>query len=74
MTETTKTGKVTAVVAVMRFFSKKRSDLQSAKSGNEKPSRQKTESANFQEENSCGPRILSHKTIKGWLPKKLVPK
>jgi hypothetical protein len=39
--ETAKTGKVTAVVAVMSIFSKKRCKLQNANLGNEKPSCQK---------------------------------
>ncbi len=50
--ETAKTGKVTVVVAVMSTFSKKRCDSRSSKFGNEKPSRQTAESANFPEENS----------------------
>jgi hypothetical protein len=69
-----KTGKVTAVVTVMSIFGKKRCNLQNAKFGNEKPSCQKAESANFQEENSCGPRCLSQKTRKGCIPKKLASK
>ncbi len=52
--ETAKTGKVTAVVAVMRILSKKRYKLQSANLGNDKPSHQKAESANFPEENTHG--------------------
>jgi hypothetical protein len=72
--ETTKTGKVSAVVAVMSIFSKKRCTSQSADSGNEKPSCQKTESANFPEENSRGSRSLSSKLRKGWLPKNLASK
>jgi hypothetical protein len=58
----------------MRIFSKKRCNLQSANSGNEKPFRHKTESAEFLEENSRGPRNLSQKTRKSRLPKKLAPK
>jgi hypothetical protein len=65
-----KTGKVTAVVAVMSNFSKKRCKSQSANLGNEKPSCQMAESANFPEENSCRPKNLSQKKIKGYLPKK----
>jgi hypothetical protein len=72
--KTTKTSKVSTLVAVMSIFSRKICNLQSAKSRNEKPSHQKTESANFLEENSHGPRNLSPKTIKGQLPKKLAPK
>jgi hypothetical protein len=52
--KTTKTGKVTAVVAVMSIFSKKRCKLWSASHGNEKPSHQKAESANFPKENTRG--------------------
>jgi hypothetical protein len=63
--ETAKTGKVTTVVAVMSIFSKKRCKLRSADCGNEKPSCQKAESANFPEENSPIPRSLSQKTRKG---------
>jgi hypothetical protein len=66
--KTAKTGKVTAVVAVMSIFSKKRCNLRNAKSGNDKPSPQKVESY------SRRPRNLSQKTKKGWLPKKLVSK
>jgi hypothetical protein len=50
--ETPKTGKVTAVVAVMSIFKRKRCKLRSANLGNEKPSRQKAEGANFPEENT----------------------
>jgi hypothetical protein len=45
--KTAKTGKVTAVVAVMTFFSENTCKLQSANHGNEKPSCQKAERANF---------------------------
>ncbi len=45
--KTAKTRKVTAVVAVMSIFSRKRCELQSANLGNKKPSRQKAERANF---------------------------
>jgi hypothetical protein len=45
--ETAKTGKVTAVVAVMSLFSEKRCKIQSANIGNGKPSCQKAERANF---------------------------
>jgi hypothetical protein len=48
--ETAKTSQVTAVVAVMSIFSKKRCKLLSANLKNEKPSRQKAESAIFPEE------------------------
>jgi hypothetical protein len=72
--KTGKTRKVTAVVTVMSIFSKKRCNSRSAKSGNEKPSCQKAESANFSEENPPQPRNLSSKMKKGWLLKKLASK
>jgi hypothetical protein len=72
--ETTKTGKVTAVVAVMSIFKKKRCKLRSASLGNERPPCQKAERANFLEENTRGSRSLSQKSRKGRIPKKLVPK
>jgi hypothetical protein len=65
---------VTAVVAVMSIFSKKRCNSRNAKFRNEKPSCQKAESADFLEENSRGPKNLSPKTRKGRLPKKLASK
>jgi hypothetical protein len=72
--ETTKTGKVTVVVAVMSIFKKKRCELWRANLGNERPSRQKTERASFPEENTRGSRSPSQKSRKGRIPKKLVPK
>jgi hypothetical protein len=69
-----KTGKVTSVVMVMSIFCKKKCNSQSANPRNEKLSCLKAESANFLEENSHGPRNLSLKTKKGWLPRKLAPK
>ncbi len=72
--KTAKTGKVTAVVAVMSIFTKKRCKLRSANLGNETPSHQKAERANFLEENSCGPRSPSQKSRKGRILKKLAPK
>ncbi len=45
--ETAKTGKVTAVVAVMSIFKKKRCKLQSANLGNERPSCQKGRKSQF---------------------------
>ncbi len=72
--ETTKTGKVTAVVTVMSTFKKKRCKLRSANLGNERPSCQMAERADFPEENTCGLRSLSQKSRKGQIPKKLVPK
>jgi hypothetical protein len=72
--ETAKTGKVTAMVAVMSIFSEKRCKLWSTNHGNEKPSCQKAESTNFPEENSCGPRSLSQISRKGRIPKKVASK
>jgi hypothetical protein len=72
--ETAKTSKVTAVVTMMSTFSEKRCKLRSANHGNEKPSCQKAERANFLEENSRGPRSLSQKSKKCRLPKKLASK
>jgi hypothetical protein len=72
--KTAKAGKVTAVVAVMSIFRKKRCELRSANLGNKKPSCQKAERANFTEEKNRGSRSLSQKLRKGRIPKKLVPK
>jgi hypothetical protein len=72
--ETAKTGKVTAVVAVMSIFSEKIYKLRSANRGNEKPSCQKAESASFPEENSCGSIDFSQKLRKDQIPKKLASK
>jgi hypothetical protein len=72
--KTAKTGKVTAVVAVMSIFKKKRCKLWSANLGNERPSCQKAERADFPEENTRGSRSPSQKSRKGQIPKKLVPK
>jgi hypothetical protein len=69
--ETAKTGKVTAVVAVMSIFKKKRCKLRSASLGNERPFCQKAERANFPEENTCELRSLSQKSRKGWISKKI---
>jgi hypothetical protein len=65
---------MTAVVAVMSIFKKKRCKLRSANLGNERPSRQKAERANILEENTCGSRSLSQKLRKGRIPKKLASK
>jgi hypothetical protein len=62
--ETAKTGKVNAVVTVMSIFKKKTCKLQSANLGNERPSCQKAERANFPEENTRGSRSLSQKIKK----------
>ncbi len=72
--ETAKTGKVTVVVVVMSIFSEKRCKLRSANLGNEKPSCQKLERADFLEENTRELRSLSQKSRKGQIPKKLAPK
>jgi hypothetical protein len=69
--ETAKTGKVTGVVAVMSIFGNKGCKLRSAILGNEKPSRQKAERADFLEEDTRGSRSLSQKLRKGRIPKKL---
>jgi hypothetical protein len=69
-----KTGKVTVVVAVMSIFKRKRCKLRSASLGNEKPSHQKAERANFLLENTHGSQNLSQKSRKGWIPKKLASK
>jgi hypothetical protein len=63
--KTAKTGKVTAVVAVMSIFKKKRCKLRSANLGNERPSCQKAESRS---------RSLSQKSRNGQIPKKLASK
>jgi hypothetical protein len=62
------------MVTVMSIFSEKRCRLWSADCGNEKPSCQKAESADFLEENSHGPRSLSQKMRKGPIQKKLASK
>ena len=72
--ETTKTGKVTAVVAVMSIFKKKICKLRSTNLGNERPSCQKAERANFLEEITHGSRSPSQKLRKGRILKKLAPK
>jgi hypothetical protein len=58
----------------MSIFSRKRCKLRSANLGNEKPSRQKAERADFPEVNTCGLRSPSQKSRKGQIPKKLVSK
>jgi hypothetical protein len=59
--KTTKTGKVTAVVAVMSIFSRKRCKLQTSNLGNKEPFYQKAVRADFPEEITCGLRSLSQK-------------
>ncbi len=68
------TGKVTAVITVMSIFKTKRCKLRSASLGNERPSCQKAERANFLQENTRGSRNLSQKLRKGRIPKKLASK
>jgi hypothetical protein len=72
--KTAKNSKLTAVVAVMSIFSRKRCKLQSANLGNEKPSCQKVERANFPKGNTHGSRSPSQKLRKGQIPKKLASK
>jgi hypothetical protein len=72
--KSTKTGKVTAEVAVMSIFKKKRCELRSANLRNERPSCQKAERANFPEKNTRGLRSLSQKSRKGQILMKLAPK
>jgi hypothetical protein len=72
--ETAKTGKVTAVVAVMSILKKKRCKFQSANLGNERPSCQKAERADIPEKNNHGLRRLSQKSRKGQIAKKLASK
>jgi hypothetical protein len=71
--ETAKTGKVTAVVAVMSIFKKKKYKSRSAILGNERPSHQGAERANFSQEISCKSQNLSLTTRKGRITKKLAP-
>jgi hypothetical protein len=72
--ETTETGKVTAVEAVISIYKRKRCELQSASLGNERPPRQKAERAIFLQENTRGSQNLSQKSRKSWIPKKLASK
>jgi hypothetical protein len=72
--KTAKTKKVTAVVTVMSIFKRKRCKLRSANLGNERPSCQKAERANFPEENTRRSRSPSQKSRKGRIQKKLAPK
>jgi hypothetical protein len=72
--ETAKTGKVTAVVAVMSIFGRKRCKLRSANIGNEKPSCQKAERADFPEGNTRVSKSPSQKLRKSQIPKKLASK
>ncbi len=72
--ETTKICKVTAGVAVMSIFGKKKCKSQSANPGNRKPSHQKMESSDFLGENSHKLRNLSQKMRKDQISKKLASK
>jgi hypothetical protein len=72
--ETAETGKVTAVVAVLSIFKRKRCKLRSASLGIERPSCQKAERAIFLQENTRRSRNLSQKLRKGRIPKKLASK
>ena len=72
--ETAKTGKVTAVIAVISIFKRKKCKLRSASLGNERPSCQRAERAIFLQEIIRGLQNLSQKSRKGWIPKKLAPK
>jgi hypothetical protein len=72
--ETAKTGKVTAVVAVMSIFKKRKIELRSTNLGNKRPSCQKAERADILEENTHGSRNPSQKSRKGQIPKKFAPK
>jgi hypothetical protein len=58
----------------MSIFKRKKCKLRSANLGNERPSRQKAERADFLEENTRGSRSLSQKLRKGRIRKKLAPK
>ncbi len=72
--KTAKTGKAMAVGVEMSIFNEKRCKLWGASLGNEKPSHQKTERANFPEENTCRLRSLNKKTRNGRTSKKLAHK
>ncbi len=72
--ETAKTEKVTAVVAVISIFSRKRCKLQSTNLGNERPSCQKAEKADFLEENTRRLSSPSQKSRKDLILKKLASK
>jgi hypothetical protein len=57
--ESAKTGKVTAEVAVMSIFKRKKCKWRSASLGDERPFRQKAERADFLEESIHGSKSLS---------------
>jgi hypothetical protein len=71
--ETAKTGKVTAVVAVMSIVCKKSASCGVLILVTGSLLTKKAESANFMGDDSCEPRNLSQKTMKGRLSKKLAP-
>jgi hypothetical protein len=58
----------------MSIFKKKRCELRSANLGNERPSCQKVERANFPDKNTHGSRSLPQKLRKDRIPKKLASK
>ncbi len=72
--ETAETGKVTAVVAAMSIFKRKRCQMWSSSLGNKRLSCQKAERADFLQEITHGLRNLSQELRKGWIPKKLASK
>ncbi len=65
---------MTAVVAIMGIFRRKRCKLRSSIFRNEKHSCRKAERANFPEENTHGSKSSSQKLRKGQIPKKLASK
>jgi hypothetical protein len=65
---------VSAVVAVMSIFCKKKCKSWSANPKNEKHSCQKLESDDFLEENPRRLRNFSQKMREGWILKKIAPK
>ncbi len=65
---------MTAVVRVMSIFKRKRCKLRSNSLGNERPSCQKAERADFLQKNTRGLQNLSQKLRTGWIPKKLASK
>ncbi len=68
--KTAKTGKVTAVVAVMSIFKKKDANCGALVLEMRGLLAKKAERANFLEENTRGLRSLSQKSRKGRIPKK----
>jgi hypothetical protein len=58
----------------MSIFGNEGCKLRSANLGNEKPSHQKAERADFPEENTHGSRSFSQKSRKGRITKKLASK